>query len=292
MCRTDAITVSDGRQALHVSAEQARKHLGLGLTHLGELSRHVGDRAVVLAHLGASRGGADRGREALLGEGAGQHIGAIVGRSLLEQWANTIFQIGHAVLREVCDGLISTGLTQVAQGPRGQIVVGLAELVAAGVGECEDLGRSATTTLSEDALIARLDSSFDGQLVEVPAYSSGSEVQLLSQICGGRWAVRKDGPGHACARGSVGGITYWRRLLFKPHVFHNTSVPLIVQTIQVRWALPTFQECAGPTSAAGRTAASAARVPAFHPRASNVRRRGPVVTWGKSRSNSPWTASA
>ena len=61
MCGARGVAACDGRQALHVRAEQLGEGAGLGLAQLRELGGHVGDRAVVLAELDApgARPGAD-----------------------------------------------------------------------------------------------------------------------------------------------------------------------------------------------------------------------------------------
>ena len=57
MRRADPVTVSDRREALHGSAEQAAECLGLRLAKLRILGGDVGYRAVVLTELFSPAGG-------------------------------------------------------------------------------------------------------------------------------------------------------------------------------------------------------------------------------------------
>lgn len=69
--------------------------------------------------------------------------------------------------------------------------------------------------------LTRLDLALLEQLVEVPSYGGGSEVEPLGESRGGRGSVDEDRPRDALAR----------RLVVPMHglvlEFHNTSVPLL-----------------------------------------------------------------
>ena len=221
--RADAIAVSDCGKSLDVAAQQAGEDLGLGLAQLRELLGDMGHRAVVLADLGAARGVLGRSREAVGGEGLGEHSGALLGLGGLDQRTVAVLEFAHAVAGEGDDCLISPGALQVAQGVGGKTVISLFEMIAAGIGDDEDLGRTATTPGADDALFAGLDDPVGQQLIQVSAHGGRCEPEPLRKI---------DRRGRAFLEDRVGDtFTGWcivdgRRLL-DPNVFHNTIVPLI-----------------------------------------------------------------
>src|SRR5215469_16192710 len=84
MRRADAVAVGDRRQAPDRGAEQPPERLGLRLAQLGELGRHVRDRAMVLAYLltiaNNVRGLGDTSRDVPWGRGRARGGGVTVAR--------------------------------------------------------------------------------------------------------------------------------------------------------------------------------------------------------------------
>ena len=171
MGRTDAVAVGDRRKSLYVRAEETREHLGLGLAHLGELLGHMGDRAVVLAHLGAGGRGADRRGVAVLAECIRENVRALIGRHLRQQRTVAILEVRQPVAGERHHGLVSPGVSEVAQGAGGELVVRVLEVVAARVGDHVDLGGTSSTALTHDTLLTRPEEPIGEQLVEVTTLS-------------------------------------------------------------------------------------------------------------------------
>lgn len=235
MGRTDAVAVGDRRKSLDVGAEETSKHLGLGLTHLGELLGHVGDRAVVLAHLGAGRSVADRRCVAVLTQRVGEHMGTLLGLDLREQWAVAVLEVGQPMTRERHDGVLSTALLEVAQRPGGQLVVGVLEVVSTRIGDDVDLGRASTATLSNNALLAGHQDTVRQEVIEMASYGSGRQSQLEGEVRGCRWAVLENGGGHALTRRRVVAVRLENsRRVIMAGVFHKTSVPLFTKWFQRR----------------------------------------------------------
>lgn len=176
-------------------AEQAGECLGLGLAQLGELLGDVSHRAVVLADLlaeSAARSGADARDVAVGGEGFGEH-GSAVGRGRRGDAAVVaLLQLGDPAGRELLDCFRARRLGEEPQGGRGEVVVGLEEVVPAGVGDGEDLGRTAATPLGLTARLGRRDETVRDQRVEVSAHRGRGQFKLKGQVSGGAAAVRED----------------------------------------------------------------------------------------------------
>jgi len=117
-------------------------------------------------------------------------------------------------------------------GLNGQVVVLLVEAVAPRLGQREHLGRTAATAGAVDLLVARLHDSLGGEVVEVPAYGGGGEVEPLGERRGGGGSVDEDRPHDALTRRLV--------VPGNGHLvdFHNTSVPLLFSPLQGRRPLP------------------------------------------------------
>ncbi len=199
----DAVAVGDGGEPLDVASEQAGEDLGLGLAQLRELGGDVGDRAVVLAQLVADRRAAHRGGVAVLAQRLGEHLGASSGSAASSTVAVAVLELGGAAAGELGDGFGAARLAQEAQRAGGQVVVGLDERVAAGVGEHEDLGRAAAAAGAVDARLARFEGALGDQVVEVAANGGRGEVEPFGQGGGGGGAVLEDRGGHPLARGGV-----------------------------------------------------------------------------------------
>src|SRR5215218_9894325 len=72
---THTIPMGNGRETLHMRADQTRNHLGLSLAKLRELGGDVSHRAVVLAELATGRDRRRAGSVTLGGQGAGERRG-------------------------------------------------------------------------------------------------------------------------------------------------------------------------------------------------------------------------
>ncbi len=90
-----------------------------------------------------ARRGADRRGVAVAGERLGEDVGAVLGLGGVDQGAVAVLELGGAAAGELGHGLGAAGVAQEAQRAGGEVVVGLDERVAPGVGEHEDLGRPA-----------------------------------------------------------------------------------------------------------------------------------------------------
>jgi hypothetical protein len=199
--------------------------------------RTAGDRAVLLAQLLGGgqaveeRQGAHRRGVPLGGEDAGQRLGrgqVGVGRG---DGGVVALDEGHPAPGELHHGLVAAGLGEVAERLHGQVVVLLVEVVATGVGDREDLRRAPAPTVRRRPGVARLELPLGQEVLEMTAYGGGRQVEALGQRRGGRGPVHQDRPDDALTRRLVAGVV--------PLEFHNTSVPLIPRSLQVRLHLPS-----------------------------------------------------
>ena len=147
------------------------------------------------------------------------------GRGGLDQWAYAVFEFDDALAGEGLHGGVSPGALQISQRVGGQIVISLIEMVAAGVGDDEDLGRSATPPCPADALFTRFDDAIGKKKVEVSAHCGRGEPESPGKV---------DRRGRALSHDRIGDLFTGRRTvdrgrLLDPHVFHYTSVPLIIR---------------------------------------------------------------
>lgn len=213
--------MGDGGKSLNVAADQSGEHFGLGFAQLREFFGHVGDRAVVLAHLRAAGGGARRSGIAVESKRVGENLGTFFGRGGLDQRPITVFEFHHAVPREGLDRGVSPGALEVVQRSRRQGVIGLIEMVAARVGDREDFGRTATTAPPVDALFTCLEDAIGKELVKVTAHCGRCEMEPLGKV---------DRRGRSLLQNRIGDPFTGRRIvdvrrLPDPAVFHNTILP-------------------------------------------------------------------
>ncbi len=129
--RAYTVAMSDGRQPLDMTSEEAGENFGLGFAELGKLRSYVRDGAVVLAQLLAGRRGVDRRGVAVPGQGCCQHSRAVLGRGCGDDISMALFEFGCTTTGEVGDRFGSAGLSEEAQGGGGEVVVRLHEGVAA-----------------------------------------------------------------------------------------------------------------------------------------------------------------
>ena len=146
----------------------------------------------------------------------------------VQQGVEPLLDLGGTSVGELTDGLLAPGLGQEADRLDGEVVVGLVEPVATGLGQGEHLGRATASADRADARLAGLEGALVDQLVEVAAYGGGSQLEALGERHGRGGTVDQDRPYDALAR----------RLVVSGdglHDFHNTSVPLLVEGIQIRF---------------------------------------------------------
>jgi hypothetical protein len=227
----DVVAVGDGGQALHVASEDVADGLGLGLAQLRELVGDVGDRAVLLAQLLGSAvdqrqrphgGGVALGRE---------HPGERFGRGQVGVGRRHRVVVAlderDAAPGELHDRVVPAGLGQVAERLDREVVVLLVEVLAAGLGDREDLGRSAPTPRRRRTWLTGLQGAVRHEVVEVPAYGGRRQVEPDREVRRGRRSADQDRPDDTLPRRLVAR----RRGLLE---FHNTSVPLLPWALQVR----------------------------------------------------------
>ena len=224
----DAVAVGDGRETLDMGAEHAADRLGLGLAQLRELVGDVGDRAVLLAQLlphavltGKGQRAHRRG-VALVGEDQRQHLGrrglGVRGGDLGE----LLLDEGRPPLRERLDGIGAGGLGEEAdrldwRGRRTARRSRRARARSARTPWPGDLGRGGPRTG-----VASLDRALLDEVVEVTAYGGRGQVETLSERGCGGGPVDQDRPRDALPRRLIA------FLVSRVHVFHNTSVTLLL----------------------------------------------------------------
>lgn len=220
--RAHAIAVGNGGKSLDVAAEQAGECLGLGFAQLWELLGHVGNRAMVLANLRAVRRAPGRCCESVGGESVGKCLGTVLRSCCFDQRADAFFELVDSVTGEGMDSFLSPVCLEVAQRGEGQVVISLVEVVAAGIGDDEDLGRSAASAGTVDALFTRFDDAVSEQEIKVSTHGCGRQVKPLGKVDRRGRALFQDGIGNTFTGRR---IVDMRRLL-DPNVFHNISMSL------------------------------------------------------------------
>ena len=233
MSSTDTIAVGDGGQSLDVLAEQPGEDLGLGLAQLGELLGHVGDRAVVLAELGALPGLSRGGGVPIRCERLGQRLHLVALGSGVDQLPVPLLHLGDPAPGELRDRLLTAGFGDEPHRGGRQVVVRLVERVPAGVGQHEDLRGATAATRAVDTLLAGFDQALVEQMVEVPADCRRGQLQALGEHRGAGRTVSQDRAGDPVPGGLVphdtgnstgaGGRWATRRRIGR-RSFHNISV--------------------------------------------------------------------
>ena len=199
MRRADPVTVSNRRETLHGSAEQAAECLGLRLAKLGVLGSDMRYRAVVLAELLApagSRAAARGGSIAIGRQGRGQRLDALIRRGGRNGRPVPALELSDLLPGELGDGARSGPLRQEAQGTGGQVVVGVLKGAPASVGDGEQPGRPTATTVAVGPGVPRLDHAVGKQVVQVPPDGGRGQSQPGRQACGGHRPVLQDQPGN------------------------------------------------------------------------------------------------
>ena len=131
--------MGDGRQPLNVRAEHPLEGPRLGLAQLRELGGDVRNWAVVLAQLHAGAGVLGTGSVSLPGQRHGQGFDPAFAtprtRPDGHRRRNRGLERARPVGSEFGNGSLATGFPQIAQGRRGQVVIGVRERRSPGVGQ-------------------------------------------------------------------------------------------------------------------------------------------------------------
>jgi hypothetical protein len=137
--------VGDGRQPLNVRAEHALEGSRLGLAQLRELGGDVRNWAVVLTQLHAGAGVLGTGSVSLAGQRHGQGFDPAFATPRIRPDGHRRGDRGLERARpmgsEFGNGSLATGFPQIAQGRRGQVVIGVRERRPPGVGQRVGTGR-------------------------------------------------------------------------------------------------------------------------------------------------------
>ena len=131
--------MGDGRQPLNVRAEHPLEGSRLGLAQLRELRGDVRNWAVVLAQLHAGAGVLGTGSVSLPGQRHGQGFDPAFATPRTRpdgpRRRDRGLERARPVSGEFGNGSLATGFPQVAQGRRGQVVIGVRERRSPGVGQ-------------------------------------------------------------------------------------------------------------------------------------------------------------
>jgi hypothetical protein len=215
VCGARGVTACDGREPLYVGAEEFGECRRLDLAQLGELRRDVRDRAVVLAELLPCPDPPRRRSVTLPGEGVGEGLRAVGHRRHAEQlWPVPVHHARHAALRELADRGLPRGLRDEPDGRDGQVVVGVAEPGAPGLGQQPQLGGPAPAPLATSRRVAHARLTVGDQGVEVPADRGRADLEGLRDRGRGDRSPLEQQPRHTMPGAALGQLL----------VFHNTSV--------------------------------------------------------------------
>ena len=185
------VAVGDRGQALHVRADQARDHLGLGLAQLGELGGDVRHRAVVLAQLPAGRDRRRRGSVALGGQRLGERLGPASGSSPASPWRPGSAPPARRPGRPRTPATASPPFWEIQRSAavaRSSYVCGPQRTRPASVSAKTLAGRP-RPALAVDVLLAGDHVAVGEHRVEVPADRRRAEPERLAQLGGGRRAL-------------------------------------------------------------------------------------------------------
>lgn len=192
----DVLAMGEGRQALDVDSEQAREGVGLGITELWKLGRHMLNGAVSLTQLHPGQRRALPHRSGGRGEPVGRErrrqrlcphsdvlarVGELHGIPLLE--------LGVAFAGELAHGILAGMLSKKAQRRGGYVVAVAAHAIMAGLGQ--DVGAGRTTTAPAERTsghcLVLLDRALFREMVKVTAHRGGSQSQAGGESgCGER----------------------------------------------------------------------------------------------------------
>ena len=142
--------MGDGRQPLNIGTEHPLEGPRLGLAQLRELGGNVGNWAVVLTQLHAGTGVLGTGSVSLAGQRHGQGFDPVLAtprtRPDRHCRGNRGLERARPVGSELGDSDLAAGLPQIAQGGRGQVVIGVREGRSPGVGQRVSTRRAPTSS--------------------------------------------------------------------------------------------------------------------------------------------------
>jgi hypothetical protein len=197
----DAVAVRDRSEPLHRRAEQPAERLGFRLAQLGELGRHVRNRAVVLAQLLAGfslvsyRGRRARGRGvAVGGQRLGQRLDPAGQVTPAHRRRVPALQVGHLPAGELGDRLRARRLGQETQRTGGQVIVGVLEGAAARVGDDEHLGRPSAAPVPVGPGRPGLDQALGQQVIQMTPDGGRREPEPAAERGGGGRPELQDQP--------------------------------------------------------------------------------------------------
>ena len=202
--------------------EEVRESFRLGLAQLGELSRHVGYRAVVLAQLLAHADVTCRRSVALPGQRGRKGLGPFGGRDLgHDRRTVPLDKCVDTTLRERLDRFLATCLREEPDRGDREVVVGVAEPGASGVCQEEQLRGASTATLGLPRCVPRECLAVREQRVYVTTHGRGADAQFLRDGCRGDRALLQQEPGDGTPSLAV---VLGHGVKVGLGVFHNTSV--------------------------------------------------------------------
>jgi len=177
--RTYAVAVRDRGEPLDVCTEEPHKHLRLCLAQLREICCDVSNRAVVLTDLDAGAG-VLRGRGIAIGGECRRQLGrTAISWHLCQHRRVANFETVQALPRERAHCGIAAGVSQIAEGLDGDVVIGMPKQRVAVVGQGEELRGAATASeLTANLTLRNLTYPACGdQRVEVAANRRGCEAE-------------------------------------------------------------------------------------------------------------------
>lgn len=202
--------------------EEVRESFRLGLAQLGELSRHVGYRAVVLAQLLAHSYVTCRRSVALPGQRGRKGLDPFGGCGLgHDRRPVPVHERVDTTLRERANSLFPTRLGEEPDRGDREVVVSVAEPGASGVSQQEELRRTAPTPLGLARSVPRRRLAVREQCVDVTAHGRGADAQFLGNSCRGDRTLLQQEPGDSAPSLAV---VLWHGVKVGLGVFHNTSV--------------------------------------------------------------------
>jgi len=219
---TYPVAVGDGRQPLNVRAQHPFEGPGLSLAQLGELGGDVRNRAVVLAQLHAGAGVLSTGSVSLAGQchGEGCDPAFATRRTCPDRHrrGNRGFERPRSVGSELGNGGLATGLPQIAQGGRGQVVIGVRESRSSGVGQRISTGRAPAPSAGTRPRVTLGQQVVAHQGVQMAPDGGGRQAQGPRQRRCGLWPSLENEASHGIAGANGTGV---RRAGLD---FHNISM--------------------------------------------------------------------
>ncbi len=199
-------------KALHVDSEQVGDDVGFGVAQLRERRGDVLDRAMALAQLQPGESSAltdrpDAGSETFFAQRLRQRLGAggdVIAGSV-HCWLQLRAQGSHLVFGEVGHGIGTCAVCQVVQGSGRDVLVGVAELGLAAIGQNVGTSGATTSAAGRARQFVFNDGVVIGQGVKVSADGGGREVEDVSQgSCSDR-STGAHGSAHLVPRAGFGG---------------------------------------------------------------------------------------